>query len=325
MQKSFISFIVPVYNVEVYLRQCVDSIVNQTCEDWELILINDGSCDSSPQICDGYVQLDNRIRVIHQQNQGVAVARNAGLDMATGEWIWFIDSDDWIESNAVKILKGNLLQQIEGEEIPDLIMFGHVRHKGNQTMSNMGIDEQNVEKDEFLSSQVSFINPCMAFKNDVIQKRGLRFTKGIRLAEDLEFQYKYEMLCLHPISIAESLYHYRIREGSATHNNEYRLYAIDDLCLVLKNLYEFIIEHKIEPETWLNKRLEMLMKNLLYSASLVKGLNRVEFQKRIREIVKLYQGGELTCFDGKKIQLAYWSVSVYFITNKIYLKMKGIS
>lgn len=209
-------------------------------------------------------------------------------------------------------------------EESELIMFGYARHEGSQVKSNEETDKQDMEKDEFLSSQISFFNTCMIFKNGVIRKQGLRFTKGIRLAEDLEFQYKYEMLCQHPISIAVPLYHYRIREGSATHNNEYRKYAVDDLYLVLKNLYEFIVEHEVEPAVWLNMRLEMLMKNLLYSASLVKELDRMDFQKKVREIVKLYRKISFTCFEGKKIQLAYWSVDVYFVTNRIYLKMKGI-
>lgn len=323
MQKPFISFIVPVYNVEAYLHQCVDSIINQTCSDWELILIDDGSCDGSSRICDEYARRDNRIKVIHQANQGVAVARNAGLDTVTGVWIWFVDSDDWIELDAVSTLKSNYVKRMGA--ISDLIMFGHIRHEGNQVVLNKEVDKQGVEKDSFLSSQVSFFNPCMAFKNDVIRKQGLRFTKGIRLAEDLEFQYKYEILCQYPISIAEPLYHYRIREGSATHNNAYRKYAVDDLYLVLKNLYEFIVDHQVEPAVWLNMRLEMLMKNLLYSASLVRELDCRDFQERVREIVKLYRKINFTCFESKKIQLAYWSVSVYFVTNKMYLKMKGIS
>lgn len=323
MQKPFISFIVPVYNVEAYLDECVNSIINQTYGDIELILINDGSYDESPQICDEYAQRDHRIKVIHQSNQGVAVARNAGLDAATGEWVWFVDSDDWIELNAVSVLESNYIKFSCG--MPDLIMFGHIRHEGNQVVFNEEIGKQYVEKDVFLSSLVSFFNSCMIFKNEVIRKQGLRFTKGIRLAEDLEFQYKYEMLCQHPISLPEPLYHYRIREGSATHNNEYRKYAVNDLYGVLKNLYEFIVEHEVEPAVWLNIRLEMLMKNLLYSASLVKELNRMNFQKRVREIAKLYRKINFTCFEGKKIKLAYLSISVYFIANKMYLKMKGIS
>ena len=92
-----ISIIVPVYNVEKYLRKCVDSILNQTFKDFELILVDDGSIDTSGKICDEYNLKDNRIKVIHKENGGLSSARNAGLDIAQGEYIGFVDSDDWIE------------------------------------------------------------------------------------------------------------------------------------------------------------------------------------------------------------------------------------
>ena len=92
-----ISIIVPVYNAEKYLRKCVDSILNQTFKDFELILVDDGSIDTSGKICDEYNLKDNRIKVIHKENGGLSSARNAGLDIAQGEYIGFVDSDDWIE------------------------------------------------------------------------------------------------------------------------------------------------------------------------------------------------------------------------------------
>lgn len=92
-----ISVIIPVYNVEKYLHRCVDSILNQSLQDFEIILVNDGSTDSSPEICDQYAQQDNRIRVIHKKNARVAAARNDGIKAAKGEFISLIDSDDWIE------------------------------------------------------------------------------------------------------------------------------------------------------------------------------------------------------------------------------------
>ena len=93
-----VSVIVPVYNVEKYIHRCVDSILAQTFTDFELILVDDGSPDNCPAICDEYAEKDSRIRVIHQENGGLSAARNAGLDVATGEYISFVDSDDWVES-----------------------------------------------------------------------------------------------------------------------------------------------------------------------------------------------------------------------------------
>ena len=94
---KYLSVIVPVYNAEDHLEKCLDSIINQTFKDLEIILVNDGSTDNSAKICDNYVKKDARIKVIHQQNSGVSAARNRGIDIAAGDYITFVDSDDWLE------------------------------------------------------------------------------------------------------------------------------------------------------------------------------------------------------------------------------------
>ena len=98
-----ISVIVPVYNVELYLRKCLNSVVNQTYRDLEILIIDDGSTDGSGEICDEY-RKDERVRVFHTDNRGLSCARNLGLDNATGEWIGFVDSDDWIEPDMYEVL-----------------------------------------------------------------------------------------------------------------------------------------------------------------------------------------------------------------------------
>lgn len=98
-----VSVIVPVYGVEKYISKCIESILNQTYTDWELILVDDGSPDNSGFICDEYARKDSRIRVIHKENGGVSSARNVGLDYATGEWVTFVDADDWIDLNTFNI------------------------------------------------------------------------------------------------------------------------------------------------------------------------------------------------------------------------------
>ena len=104
MQKKLVSIIVPIYKVEKYLKQCLDSILNQTYENIEIILVDDGSPDNCGKICDEYASNDKRIRVIHKENGGLSSARNAGLDVATGEYISFIDSDDYVSENFIKRL-----------------------------------------------------------------------------------------------------------------------------------------------------------------------------------------------------------------------------
>lgn len=105
-----ISFIVPVYNVEKYIDQCVSSILNQTFNDLELILVDDGSPDRCPEICDEYAKRDARVKVIHKKNAGVSEARNTGIDAATGEWAYFVDSDDWIELSAAENLYNDAIR-----------------------------------------------------------------------------------------------------------------------------------------------------------------------------------------------------------------------
>ena len=104
MKNFAISIIIPVYNTEKYLRRCIESVLSQSFTDFELILVDDGSKDSSPQICDEYASQDKRVRVIHKVNGGVSAARNDGLDIAKGEYVTFIDSDDWVEREYLQSL-----------------------------------------------------------------------------------------------------------------------------------------------------------------------------------------------------------------------------
>ena len=104
------SIIVPVYKVEAYLPQCVNSILEQGYGDFELILVDDGSPDNSPQMCDGYALADSRIRVVHKENGGLSSARNAGIEVAVGEYLVFVDSDDWIDAGCLQEF-ANVLQR----------------------------------------------------------------------------------------------------------------------------------------------------------------------------------------------------------------------
>jgi len=106
--KELVSVIVPVYNVEEYLSRCIDSIINQTYKNLEIILVDDGSPDGCPKICDEYAKKDKRIKVIHKENGGLSSARNAGLDLSNGKFLCFIDSDDFIDKNMIKVLLDNL-------------------------------------------------------------------------------------------------------------------------------------------------------------------------------------------------------------------------
>jgi glycosyltransferase involved in cell wall biosynthesis len=115
-----ISIIVPVYNVENYINKCIESLIAQTLSDIEIILVNDGSTDKSGNICNDYAAVDNRIIVIHQMNKGVSAARNKGIEAATGEWITFVDADDWVDSSMCELVYGYAKKYDV-----DLVMWNH--------------------------------------------------------------------------------------------------------------------------------------------------------------------------------------------------------
>ena len=122
-----INIIVPVYNTATYLPQCLDSLVNQTYRDIEIICVNDGSTDNSPDILKAYAERDSRILVIHQENLGLSDARNKGLESARGEWVMFVDSDDWIGTDCCKTLLSHTDKQT------DVCLFSYIREFANQS------------------------------------------------------------------------------------------------------------------------------------------------------------------------------------------------
>lgn len=121
--EHLISVIVPIYNVEKYLGKCVDSVINQTYENLEIILVDDGSLDNCPQICDEYANLDSRIKVIHKKNGGLSDARNAGMNIATGDYISFIDSDDYISDDFIETLYTTMITENSDIAECDIVRF----------------------------------------------------------------------------------------------------------------------------------------------------------------------------------------------------------
>lgn len=150
MENIKLSFIVPVYNVEPYLRKCVDSLLAQDNDSYEIILVDDGSQDECPQICDQYSAVYNNIRVIHRENGGLSAARNAGVKMAKGEYVCFVDSDDYWEPNVL----GGLMEQVEREKL-DVLRFNY---------QNVKIVESRESRAE---SEYEVFNPNKAQKRDV--------------------------------------------------------------------------------------------------------------------------------------------------------------
>ena len=194
MTNKKVSIIVPVYNVEEYLNKCVDSIINQTYKNIEVILINDGSKDSSGEICDTYAKKDSRVKVIHKENGGVSSARNKGLEASTGDFIMFVDSDDWIEVEAI-----TSLMKIQNRNNYDVIMFGAYRENlilEKTTKTNLieqsfeNIDEINEVLPKLIRQEKINSLWSKIYKSSVIKDNRISFNESLSIAEDALFNYE---------------------------------------------------------------------------------------------------------------------------------------
>lgn len=258
MEKDLISVIVPVYNVEKYLKRCVDSIVNQTYKNLEIILVDDGSKDKSGAICDEYEKIDNRVKAIHKQNGGVCSARNMALQEAKGEWIAFIDSDDWIELNYFEELYNCAI-----ELNSDIVICGYNRVTENkkESINNSGkIIELNSR--EFL---IKLLNPqtgygfchMKLYKRDSI--KDIIFNTSLKVGEDALFNEMVAQNVKRVCLVEKNLYNYRINPNSVVRkydleyankylksmevNREYlfKMYSNDDE--IKQNYYNFVAFH----------------------------------------------------------------------------------
>lgn len=206
-----ISIIIPVYNAQAYLDECIQSIVDQTYKDWECILINDGSTDDSKIICNKWGNKDKRIIVIHQSNKGVSIARNKGLDMAKGKYVTFIDSDDWVSPTYLEDLI------ISNES--DLIVSGLTKYDYNHNYKsyipnkNQTFSFNKEEASYFVELNEKFLvfGPCAKlYKTEIINKNNIRFPQLCSLGEDLEFNFEYLDKINKVTTITTSNYYYRI-------------------------------------------------------------------------------------------------------------------
>lgn len=219
---SLISIIVPVYNAEKTLNRCVDSILRQTFQNFELLLINDGSTDKSGIICDEYAKQDSRVRTFHKQNEGVSVARNLGIIKSIGKYITFIDSDDEIVKDYLAILYKNV------QENDIVFFFSKWIYKDNSQLEilldNFNSNEQNViEKEIALLMDNKTGHDLLGFawnkmfKLSIIKEHHLEFIENLSISEDEIFTLEYCMYVKQLKVIPFSLYVYYISETGLTY------------------------------------------------------------------------------------------------------------
>ena len=226
MSNSYkISVIVPIYKVEAYLKKCLDSIITQSYHNIEIILVDDGSPDNCGTICDEYAYKDNRIIVIHKKNGGLSSARNAGLDNCSGDYIMFVDSDDWIEENFCEKALNNIL-----EKKVDCLVFGYFKHENNQIITKATNNPRYLSSEKAILSIIKLDDIIFNFAwNKIYCKKvfkEIRFPEG-RLFEDQGTTYKIFDLVGKIYVLDSPLYHYITRDGSIM-SNKYKPQAIND-------------------------------------------------------------------------------------------------
>lgn len=234
------SIIIPVYNVESYLVQCLDSVLEQTLKDFEVICVNDGSTDNSLQILEKYASKDERIKIINQENQGLSCARNSGIKEASGDYLFFLDSDDWIEPNTLEILSKSVSDE-------DFIAFNGRRFFEDGTVEELdeGVSELELTGWDYYNKYAlkphKFHFVCVVlrlYKREFLLEHNLFFEKGIYHEDNLFTP----IVCYYAKKvkvIPDSLYVYRIREGSISQTANKK--RILDLVHVANKLAEFFI------------------------------------------------------------------------------------
>lgn len=214
-----VSIIVPVYNVEEYLPVCVKSLQGQTARDIRILLVDDGATDGSGELCDRYAARDDRIRVIHKENGGISSARNAGLDQAEGEWVLFLDGDDYLAATAVE----RLLAVVADHPDADFVQFHYQETYDDgwspdpriQANPRIVTDTKNFFDTLYAQGGIGASACTKLFRRTLVD--GLRFTQGLR-HEDEELMTRLLPLCRKVVYTDLVLYGYRMRPGSTVHS-----------------------------------------------------------------------------------------------------------
>lgn len=234
-----VSIIVPIYNEENNLRKCIESLINQTYKNLEIILINDGSTDNSKEIIDSYK--DKRIVAIHKKNTGIGDTRNTGIDKSTGDYIMFVDSDDYIELNCVEILLKNL-----NENKSDLVISNYYLDTPSKTYEmNLKIfNSINIKEDCDLLCKINLSPWIKLYKKDLLINNSNRFPINLKY-EDVPFVVEAVIKAGKISFVSNYLYHYVIKKSGETITRDERIFDIITICA--------IVEKKLEQIDYVNK------------------------------------------------------------------------
>ena len=288
------SIVVPEYNAEKTLRRCLDSLVKQAFSDYELLLINDGSTDGSDAICREYAEHYPQIRYFAKENGGVSSARNLGLEQAKGEYVLFVDSDDYVSENYFSVISGALERATA-----DLLMFGYCNFGGVPSEWDTGVFYEDSETGiaERVSSAVrQYLFSSLwskAFKRQIIERGNIRFADDLAIGEDLAFIFSYAMHIRSIASISDKLYNVDVSDGNSL-SRKARPYLTEHLMEVNRRMYAAyrVTEHLPEAARYYEAALSWMTYRSVYSSC--KELLKFDYsakqrRQEIRKICKLYR------------------------------------
>ena len=282
MSRPLISIIVPIYNVELYLQRCLDSIVNQSYTNLEIILVNDGSQDNCPQICDEYAAKDNRIVVIHKENGGLSDARNAGLEICRGEYISFVDSDDWINNEYIE----NLIRPTQ-DETYDFIISDYSVSTNKATPPHLFCKEGPILGNTAIVStycQQKYPPSAWAklYNHSFIEKNHFRFHRGL-LFEDQLWSCSLASSATRIYIIHKPSYHYTIRVNSIMQSNEIDFAKrLSSWCFILASEQQILTKY----QKILKEDLNHFFLNKIAEALMISNWDRTLFNKAFQSIAK---------------------------------------
>jgi len=219
MNAAKVSIIIPVYNASLYLEQCLRSVLEQTLQDIEVIIVNDGSADDSLAIIRSFEKQDKRIIVINSTTAGVSAARNKGLAIANGEWIAFVDADDWIEREMLETLYRSAIQSGSGMSVCNIAVVT----KGESLKMRLSLNEEIIDfknrpadaVEAIMNFKFDYANWNKLYNGDTVRQNNLRFDEHISIGEDLLFNLYYVHFSERIVINNRTLYHYRMHENSA--------------------------------------------------------------------------------------------------------------
>ena len=297
-----VSVIVPVYNVEEYLERCLDSLVNQTLKDIEIIIVNDGSTDGSKEIIQKYLNKYKNIVYLEKENGGLSSARNYGIPYAKGEYIGFVDSDDYVEITMYEKMYNKAV-----EEKSDMVECDFIWEYPNKKIEDIG-KIYSGKKEAIVEARVVAWNKII--KKDIIEKTKITFPEGLRY-EDIEFFYKI-VPYLDKISfVKETLVHYIQRESSIANTQNERT---GEIFKIWENVLNYYIENNIFNEY--RKELEYSYTRILLCSSL-KRITKVKDKKVRKALIKL-------TWQNLNKKFPHWKQNKYLNSTKsfknLYLK-----